>query len=527
MATPRVSILVPNYNNGRESSRSGDRDLIGDLFSSLMETLAHDPTPLEILVADDGSTDDSRQTCREWSKRTWPEGPRKGEPFCRLIELEHSGVLSIVANLLTREARGEYCCRLDGDIIVHTPRWAESICEVLAHGPPRLGVVGPKQLAMDGTVHSAGSWILHPRGHHHLAQGADPRLVRLPREVDHVMGCFYCHRRVVWDDLGGYDERFLRGQTVDFGLRARSAGWSTWFVPTVEFTHCHAERAKRDTDADSDDGIEVSLGWFARKWGFDRLAPDLDEVSARYSGTPLLWNARVFGPAAPWPPPSAGPVDPAHSEWSRYGEDDRFRAAINRRVEIAVHACDVLSSDAPRVVEVGSRGGLLLGLLGRAGCQCTGVESDRHLLQLARMMCSRQGSPATFVHQADRRRLPLPDGSAEIVLLFDQLQRHHNPVGLLNEAHRVLVPGGLIAVLVPERNVLDDHAEGYRAHELVLQVQGTRLFSPDVEYQTGAPDGALTLVARRRGANDSRFHGADVEVKQGTHHRGTEVTEVG
>ena len=67
MATPRLSILIPNFNNGRESSRGGARDFIDDLFTSLSSTLADDPTPLEIIVADDGSTDDSLATCRRWA----------------------------------------------------------------------------------------------------------------------------------------------------------------------------------------------------------------------------------------------------------------------------------------------------------------------------------------------------------------------------------------------------------------------------------------------------------------------------
>ncbi len=43
----RISILIPNYNNGRESAVDGQRDFIADLFRSLEETLADDPTPVE------------------------------------------------------------------------------------------------------------------------------------------------------------------------------------------------------------------------------------------------------------------------------------------------------------------------------------------------------------------------------------------------------------------------------------------------------------------------------------------------
>ena len=241
MSAVRLSILVPNFNNGRASSKSGRRDFIDDLFTSLWETLAGDPTPLEIIVADDGSTDDSPTTCRRWAGRTW----RGGQPFCRLLEARHCGVLSVVANRLTAEAAGELCCRLDGDVVVHTRDWAAALCRRFDDAPPGLGVVGAKQLGYDGRVHAAGDWVLHPRGYHHVAAGASRDAITRTMEVDHGMGCFYAYRRVVWEQLGGYDESIGRGQTVDFSLRARLKGWRVVSVPDIEFTHHHSQRRRR------------------------------------------------------------------------------------------------------------------------------------------------------------------------------------------------------------------------------------------------------------------------------------------
>jgi glycosyltransferase involved in cell wall biosynthesis len=261
MPDPRLSILVPNFNNGRESSRTGTRDFISDLFQSLVRTLEHDPTPLEIIVADDGSTDDSLATCRRWAQRTW----RGGVPFCRLVELEHCGVLSAVANRMTADARGELCCRLDGDVIVLTRNWAAELCRIFDAAAPGLDVVGAKQLGPDGRVHSAGDWVLHPRGYHHVGQGAPRASIGRAIEVDHVMGCFYCHRRSVWKELGGYDETLLRGQTVDLSLRVRLGGGRIICTPTVEFVHYHAERAPRENRADSAEGLADTLRRFRAK----------------------------------------------------------------------------------------------------------------------------------------------------------------------------------------------------------------------------------------------------------------------
>jgi SAM-dependent methyltransferase len=411
-------------------------------------------------------------------------------------------VLSVVANRLTGEARGAICCRLDGDIVVHTPRWASVVERTFREGPPDLGVVGPKQLGIEGRVHAAGSWILHPRGHHHVGQGADPALLRRAAEVDHVMGCFYCHRRAVWEQLGGYDESILRGQTVDFGLRSRLAGWRTWFVPTIEFTHRHAERVARATRADSRDGIDAALDRFSCKWGFDRLAPDLDEVARRYAGTPLLWNARVFGPAPAWPPPATGPVDVTASEWGRFAEDERYREAVNARLEVARDAIR-LAGAGGTVLVLGARCGLLSHLLALDGHEVVGIDPDPERIRLGRAVTARQQYPLRPPRlRRDRLADPLPvdDATVRVAVAMDVLEHHPNPVGVLRAAHRALAPDGVIAIVTRRRELLldDDPVAGYRPAELVLQVQSTKLFRPEGETPVAEVPGALALLARRQ-----------------------------
>jgi hypothetical protein len=36
---PRATVIIPNYNNGRASSRDGQRDFLGELLASLERTL--------------------------------------------------------------------------------------------------------------------------------------------------------------------------------------------------------------------------------------------------------------------------------------------------------------------------------------------------------------------------------------------------------------------------------------------------------------------------------------------------------
>jgi GT2 family glycosyltransferase/SAM-dependent methyltransferase len=506
---PRVSILIPNYNNGKASSHDGRTDLIADLLGSLHDTLHDDPTPLEIIAYDDGSTDDSLDTLRTWSDKTW----RGGEAFLRLIEEEHTGVLSIGANRLVRESGGDLLVRLDGDTQMLTRNWAALLCRTFDPGPPRLGVVGPKQLRPDGKIHAFGDWLLHPKGYHHIHAGAERQAVTQALEVDHVMGCFYCCKRAVYDDVGGYDENILRGQTIDFGLSARLKGWSCIAVPHIEYIHRHGLRKARDTAADTQEGVRQTLDTFRRKWGFDRIAPDLDAVREKFVGTPLLWNARVFGT----PPPSAATPDQEapdlaieQSQWARYGQDAAFKQATDLRAAVALQVMSQIGPPAPdkprKAVVLGCEAGLMVHLLAGRGIPCIGTDTDPAKIRLARRCVANQDYPGEtggrpqFKHQSDPGRAPLDDAAVEVALLFDRIETHDNPVALLRDAHRVLAEDGVLVIVTKRpRQARDPHEAQrcYRASELLAQLQAVGGWQILSDPRQGDPSHPLIVIARR------------------------------
>ncbi len=508
---PRVSILIPNYNNGKASSHDGQTDLLGDLLQSLHDTLQDDPTPLELIAYDDGSTDDSLDTLRSWSKKTW----RNNLPFIKLIEAKHTGVLSIGANRLVRESVGDILVRLDGDTQMLTRHWAALLCQSFDQGHPRLGVVGPKQLRPDGKIHAFGDWLLHPKGYHHIEAGSGRYAVTHAIEVDHVMGCFYCCKRAVYDEVGGYDESILRGQTVDFGLSARLKGWSCFAIPHIEYIHRHGLRGARQTTADTQEGVKQTLDTFRKKWGFDRIAPDLDVVREKYAGTPLLWNARVFGT----PPPSAQPLTqnpPAlaieQSEWARYGQDDAFKQSTDLRVVIALQVLSQINQAQPdkskidklrKTAILGCSAGLLTHLLAGQGLSCIGIDTHPGKINLAQQCVTNQTYPADrpqFAHQTDPRRSPLDNGTADVALLFDQIDNHNNPVALLRDAHRVLADQGLLVIVTKRPTQACNPHEAqrcYRASQLLAQLQAVGGWQILSDPRQGDPTHPLIVIARR------------------------------
>jgi GT2 family glycosyltransferase len=500
---PRATVIIPNYNNGRASSRDGSHDFLGALLANLRDTLADDPTDLEILVADDGSTDDSLDTARAFARERWPDGsPRAGRPLLRLIELPHSGVLSKVLNALHRESTGEYLCRLDGDVLIDTPSWV-SRCVALLDRNPGAAVVTGLQKLPDGRVHAFGDAIVSPLGYHHLGQGAREEDLPDELEVEHAMGCFHASRRAAIDAVGGYDETVLRGQTEELAIRLNLAGWSAFATKAVAFRHFHAERHWRPNTADTGAGLSRSLRRFEEKWGFDRLAPDLGVVWERYRDTPLPARARLSAPRA-WRPEDSGDL-PAGEEWSRFATDPTLQANIAQ--ELAV-----MRPFSGTTAILGARSGLVAMLRARESGPVHAVEEHAPSVEagcafLAK--CVEGGEPCRFRCVETLEACGLPFGTFRLVALLDSMERTWNPAGHLREAMRLLAPDGVLVVRTRARALaLERRGEAlhpFAAHELLQIVRHVGGLEP---LAAPASDGLgrLVLVARRSGSAAHEVH---------------------
>ncbi len=131
------------------------------------------------------------------------------------------------------------------------------------------------------------------------------------------------------------------------------------------------------------------------------------------------------------------------------------------------------------------------------------MDPDASKIALANQCITNQNYPAQrpeFIHQSTPNRLPLEDGSAGMVLLFDQIEKHPNPVALLREAHRVLKDNGILVIVTPRFNQATTVFEAdrfYRPGELLAQVQAVGGWQPLSDPRQGEPNHPLFLVAKR------------------------------
>jgi GT2 family glycosyltransferase len=323
-----VSLIVPNMNNGPAL----------DLFFRKLEQNTAYPD-IEIVVADDGSTDSSLELLRRW---------RASErfPAFTLIEREHSGIIDTLNEALAH-AKGELIVRMDGDATVETPGWLERMMR-LHDLDESVGVVGGRVVLDSGLVHAYGVNCICPEGFHDggttIAEPVGKRTMHGnverpreddlpgpdgPREVDGAIGCLQLFSSELAREIGGWDVGYspVWFEDVDFTLEARRRGRKVFLLPAVRVLHRVGLRNPRTTNARRTELALLALnrsigrfvpqaikdrvstaarlepeldpekmalvrrhyGYWRDKWGFDMLNPDMGEVLRRYAGTELLW----------------------------------------------------------------------------------------------------------------------------------------------------------------------------------------------------------------------------------------------
>jgi ubiquinone/menaquinone biosynthesis C-methylase UbiE len=99
-----------------------------------------------------------------------------------------------------------------------------------------------------------------------------------------------------------------------------------------------------------------------------------------------------------------------------------------------------------RLVDVGTGTGRMIELFGPRASQAVGIDRSSEMLRLARVKLEAAGI-ASSLRQGDMYALPLPDGSADNVIIHQVLHYAHSPAAAIAEAARVLASGGTLLVV--------------------------------------------------------------------------------
>jgi GT2 family glycosyltransferase len=230
-----VSVVVINFNGG------------GLLADCVEGVLAQTHPAVEIIVVDNGSTDESAATIR----RRFPE--------VRLFESPRNLGYAGAANVAVRETSSPYLLLLNPDVLL-TPTFLDELVRA-AEERPEAGSFTGKLLRRS---HHAGPSIIDSAGHEMFRnrwavnRGEDQEDLGQYDHVEEVFGVCGAaplYRREMLEDVRVGEQVFAESfflylEDVDLDWRARLRGWKAFYVPTAVAYHERGFKAgSRSRDA--------------------------------------------------------------------------------------------------------------------------------------------------------------------------------------------------------------------------------------------------------------------------------------
>lgn len=234
-----LSIVVLNYNT---------RDHLRACLTALEAEVSSMEKDAEVFVVDNASSDGSAEIVE--AEFGW----------VRLIRSPRNGGFAYGNNQALRQTRGNAILLLNPDALMPPGGLARMLDLLRAH--PEAGIIGPKLLRPDGSMHLAcrRSFPTPEIAFYRLSGlsrflADSPRFGRynltfvdpdVPIEVDSVCGACLLVRRDVLERIGLLDERFfMYGEDLDWCLRTRQAGWTVRYEPSIVVQHQHGAASRK------------------------------------------------------------------------------------------------------------------------------------------------------------------------------------------------------------------------------------------------------------------------------------------
>lgn len=226
----RLTCIVVNRNTAR---------LLVDCLVHIYAS--HLPDPPQVIVIDNGSTDDSVERV----KRTYPD--------VRVIEAGRNLGFAAANDRAAKEAHGRFLLLVNTDAMLQ-PDCAARLLQLM-EDDSSLGMVGPQLLNADGTAQTSYEAVptlatetlnrsllkrLFPQRFPHRS-----RVLTGPTEVEALIGAVMLLRREAFDALGGFDEDyFFFLEETDLAVRMRAGGWKVVHEPGARAAHLQGGTAK-------------------------------------------------------------------------------------------------------------------------------------------------------------------------------------------------------------------------------------------------------------------------------------------
>lgn len=226
-SNPKVSIIIPVYNEFKYT------------YNCIKSILLHTTdVEYEVIVADDVSSDTTKQI-KEIIKNI---------TICR--NEKNLGFL-LNCNNAAQYAKGKYIHFLNNDTQVQE-EWLSSLIKLI-ESDDKIGMVGSKLVYPDGRLQEAGGIIWNDASGWNYGRLDDPTKpdYNYVREVDYISGASIMLSKELWNEIGGFDKRYIPAyyEDTDLAFEVRRHGYKVMYQPKSVVVHF--EGVSNGTDINS------------------------------------------------------------------------------------------------------------------------------------------------------------------------------------------------------------------------------------------------------------------------------------
>ncbi|MBU2939496.1 glycosyltransferase family 2 protein [Lacinutrix sp. C3R15] len=227
----KLSIIILNYNV---------RYFLDLCLQSVQAAISD--LDAEIIVVDNHSTDDSCAMVKQ------------NYPNVKLIENKENSGFSKGNNIGVAQAKGEYICILNPDIVVAEDTFSKIL--KFAEQQDHIGAIACRLI--DGS----GNYLPESKRNVPVVKVAFEKMVGISKnyysnhlkedavgEIDILVGAFMLMKRSVYNQVKGFDQDyFMYGEDVDLSYKILKAGYQNFYFGETTIIHYKGESTLKDAE---------------------------------------------------------------------------------------------------------------------------------------------------------------------------------------------------------------------------------------------------------------------------------------